>query len=392
MKTEPTCPTGWKQRGPDIKSSLTYVSTGRGTTELLAKLETKVGTDVAVTDTLTYDAAGKVTAHSSHTYRYDPFGRLVHAEDTAAKCTWDYTYDESGNLLSATETAADGSTDIEKYVYHKKQADRLVNFDGQCITYGKGGNPSTYLGNVLKWKHGRMLAEVGKNISYTYTQDGMRLSKTLSGKRTDYLINNGTILVEKRAGEKLNYYYSAEGKLLEIGYVKDGESEHRYSVLRNAMGDVTDLYTASGARVGGYRYDPWGKLLAQETESAASDPDDILTKNPFRYRGYYYDTETGWYYLQSRYYDPAVKRFLNADTPDLLTADCTNLMQYNLYAYCCNNPVNNQDDSGHMSNWQKVAIGTAVIAGLGILALATGGAGLAVAGVAMGARKGNENE
>ena len=108
-------------------------------------------------------------------------------------------------------------------------------------------------------------------------------------------------------------------------------------------------YTAEGTLVGTYEYDPYGKLLAETPNEAYDDTDGILAKNPFRYRGYYYDRETGWYYLQSRYYDPQIKRFINADTTDLLTADCENLMQYNLFMYCNGDSVNGYDPSGHFS-------------------------------------------
>ncbi|MCR5420393.1 MAG: RHS repeat-associated core domain-containing protein, partial [Lachnospiraceae bacterium] len=86
-----------------------------------------------------------------------------------------------------------------------------------------------------------------------------------------------------------------------------------------------------------------------ETKNTAyEDVDGILAKNPFRYRGYYYDSETGWYYLQSRYYDPELKRFINADSTDLITCDYMSMMQYNLFAYCNDNPINKMDNSGRI--------------------------------------------
>mgnify|MGYP002624786168 CR=1 FL=1 len=105
------------------------------------------------------------------------------------------------------------------------------------------------------------------------------------------------------------------------------------------MGDAAALYTSDGMLVGTYEYDPYGKLLSETANAEFDDTDGILIKNPFRYRDYYYDSETGWYYLQSRYYDPQVKRFINADSTDLLTTDCLNLMQYNLFMYCNGDPV-----------------------------------------------------
>ena len=119
--------------------------------------------------------------------------------------------------------------------------------------------------------------------------------------------------------------------------------------------------------VGTYEYDPYGKLIKINHNSAYTDSDGILERNPFRYRGSYYDVETGWYYLQSRYYDPVVKRFINADTTDLLTNDCVNLMQYNLFMYCNGDPVNGVDRRGHEVDydlfWHNFALYSA-IAGL----------------------------
>ena len=79
--------------------------------------------------------------------------------------------------------------------------------------------------------------------------------------------------------------------------------------------------------------------------------------NPFRYRGYYYDQESGLYYLQNRYYDPVVGRFISADDVAYLGADDSPL-NYNLFTYCLNDPVNRFDVDGNwsMPNWLKVTI------------------------------------
>ena len=91
-----------------------------------------------------------------------------------------------------------------------------------------------------------------------------------------------------------------------------------------------------------YEYDAWGKLVSITGEKAST----LGVINPLRYRGYYYDSETGLYYLQSRYYDPEVGRFISADDPEILLEDQDNLLQYNLFAYCFNNPVNMFDLTG----------------------------------------------
>lgn len=106
------------------------------------------------------------------------------------------------------------------------------------------------------------------------------------------------------------------------------------------MGDIVGIYDKSGAKVASYVYDAWGNVIS-ETGTMAS-------VNPFRYRGYYYDTETGFYWLYTRYYDPAIGRFINADN-QLSTGDFNGM---NLYAYCDNNPVVRVDRNGQF--WDYV--------------------------------------
>jgi len=104
-------------------------------------------------------------------------------------------------------------------------------------------------------------------------------------------------------------------------------------------------------------------LISATPASASSDPNGILTKNPFRYRGYYYDEETGFYYLNARYYDPQVRRFISADDIVVLKKDFENITQYNLWAYCFNDPINMTDESGTWPTWAKKA---AVVALVGV--------------------------
>ena len=119
-----------------------------------------------------------------------------------------------------------------------------------------------------------------------------------------------------------------------------------------------------------YYYDAWGRLLSY-TDSTANQISQI---NPIRYRSYYYDTETGFYFLNSRYYDPEVGRFLGPD--DVISDVAEDLRGYSLFAYCFNNPVNLNDDSGKWPSWAtKVLIGTAVIGIAAVVTMATAGTG-----------------
>ena len=122
------------------------------------------------------------------------------------------------------------------------------------------------------------------------------------------------------------------------------------------------------------RFDSWGKLLSTSGSLAST----LGKNNPFRYRGYVYDEETGFYYLQSRYYNPEVGRFISSD---VLLSTGQGVLGHNAYAYCLNNPVNREDSNGNwsMPNWLKVTIGAVALVGAVALTVATGGGAAAVA-------------
>ena len=164
--------------------------------------------------------------------------------------------------------------------------------------------------------------------------------------------------------ETLRYYYGTGGQIAEIGYQKGDAPEKTYFFTRNLQGDIIGIYNASNSKlVGTYSYDAWGRPLDVNGTRASetSDPDNILQKNPYRYRGYRYDQETGFYYLNSRFYDPEVKRFLSSDVYAVVFAATNGITDKNLYNYCDNNPVMRADDSGHF--WH-VVIGAVVGGGM----------------------------
>jgi RHS repeat-associated protein len=122
-----------------------------------------------------------------------------------------------------------------------------------------------------------------------------------------------------------------------------------YYYLRNLQGDVTGIYDSNGNVVAKYLYDTWGTIVSvtDANGNEITDPAHIGNMNPIRYRGYYYDTEIGYYYLQSRYYNPEWGRFLNADALFIAGSSLTGA---NMFAYCLNNPVMFSDHSGLISN------------------------------------------
>ncbi len=158
--------------------------------------------------------------------------------------------------------------------------------------------------------------------------------------------------------------------------------------IKNLQGDVIRVYRVSDkAIVATYSYDSWGNITSATGE--------VAEENPFRYRGYYYDSETGFYYVSSRYYDSKIGRFINADTTEVLTIDLSSLKEKNLYSYCNNNPVMYKDVTGTIAD---TALDIVFIAGdiasiianptnvVGYVELAADIVGLAVPGLTGGGK------
>ena len=161
------------------------------------------------------------------------------------------------------------------------------------------------------------------------------------------------------------------------------ESATRPSRGGSRLGDVIAILNNVGTTVAEYRYDAYGNCL-----SVSGSNTDLAESNPIRYRSYYYDEDTGLYYLNARYYNPKLRRFISPDNSAYL--DTGSPQGLNLYVYCMNDPISCYDPDGHwtMPNWLKWVIGGVVIVGLGIATLATGGAAGVAGFIVAGAFKG----
>ena len=146
-------------------------------------------------------------------------------------------------------------------------------------------------------------------------------------------------------------YFQYDANNVPLGFIYN---DTQYLYMTNLSGDVLGITEADGNFFAGYQYDEWGKLISIDTadEDGSTAYREIAEANPLRYRGCYYDSETGYYYLQSRYYDPEICRFINADTYEYI--DNKEQFGYNLFAYCGNNPINFSDHTGHDFTWQTV--------------------------------------
>ena len=333
----------------------------------------------------TYDAAGNIqtvttggtnvpAAAASKTYTYDAQGQL--ATETNGGASRAYAYDTVGNIRSVT---TDGAV-IKSFGYTNPSWPDLLTsvtvggttkdilYEGQTQTSGvpSSGNPVTYYNGKdysFTWTKGRQLASAtvdGKQVSYTYDMSGVRTSKTVNGTTYNYTTLSGKVMRQQWDGKTLEFVYDDGNQPFAMIY-NDGSTSTLYYYVLNAQGDVIALLNANGKLAASYDYDAWGNCTVYDSSDAA-----IGDLNPLRYRGYYYDAETGFYYLQSRYYDPAICRFINAD--GLFT---DGFIGANLFAYCANNPVNTTDPTGNFAITATVALITFGIA-LAATALAVG--------------------
>ena len=157
---------------------------------------------------------------------------------------------------------------------------------------------------------------------------------------------------------------------------------------KNIFGDIVAVYNQAGTKLISYTYDAWGNFIT--TYHNGTSTSSVAAKNPFKYRGYYYDAETRFYLTGTRYYDPEIGRFINADS--VISGTGESVHGYNLFAYCFNNPVNMSDPSGNWPKWATKLVAAvavvAVVAAVAAVTVATAGAGTAIAAVAVGAAKG----
>jgi RHS repeat-associated protein len=167
---------------------------------------------------------------------------------------------------------------------------------GKAITYDAIGNPLTYDGTTYSWQ-GRQLvssSKAGLNINYTYNEAGIRTSKSVNGVTTSYHLSGDKVTFEQTGSDTIYYVYDTQGQLISMIL-----NNVEYAYVRNAQNDIVGLINSAGVQVVSYTYSTWGEVLSITGSLASS----VGQKNPYRYRGYRYDSETQLYYLQSRYYN-----------------------------------------------------------------------------------------
>jgi len=255
-------------------------------------------------------------------YAYDADGNIL------SKKVYAYTLDADLTVKTATTIPYAYSTDEEKKNF-------ITSYNGNAITSDDDGNFLTYNGWTYTWNDEGALTAMGKtgtSMSFTYNEDGIRTSKTVNGVTTMYTLDGDKVATETTGSQVINYTYDSNDNLV---FMAVGGQNYFYK--RNIQNDITDLLDSDMNVVASYTYDTWGKLISVTGNTTLGN------LNPYRYRGYRYDTETGMYYLQSRYYEPGIGRFISPDS-----IDDTGYRPWgkNRFAYCDNNPVMYSDPTG----------------------------------------------
>ena len=219
-------------------------------------------------------------------------------------------------ILLSSETNRLGKT--TNYYYNDRGnsdwQDELTSVNGTPLTYDANGNVLTYGNMEFEWTNGRVLSQITVNpedpngtadvYSYTYDESGIRSSKTVNGVTTYFTTKDGVILSQTDGTNTMYFQYDNSGN--PAGFLYNGA---QYFYLTNQMGDVIGITDSAGSLLATYTYGAWGEVLATTPATAGSTTQlAIANANPLRYRGYYLDQETGYYYLQSRYYSPLISR------------------------------------------------------------------------------------
>ena len=301
-----------------------------------------------------YDDLGNISSITENNtlineYEYDSLNQLIEDSDHKNNKKYINTYDNGGNLLTKVIKNLTSGTTIDTITYtygNNNWKDQLTSYNGNSITYDQIGNPTSISNDIdLTWTNGRQLQRYqdstnNLDITYNYNEEGIRTSKVINNITTNYYLEGTYIIYEDRNGTSIYYLYDNSGV---SGFEYNNNT---YYFVKNLQGDIIEILDDSFNTVAKYSYDVWGNHISitdGNDNDVSSNSSHIANINPFRYRSYYFDSESNLYYLNARYYNGEWGRFINSD--QILGAN-QDLLAFNLYAYVSNNSVNNYDPTG----------------------------------------------
>jgi RHS repeat-associated protein len=320
-----------KQINPNETSTYEYYPDNK-----IKRLTTKDVNDILIEENYyEYDNNNNVTKENSKVFTYDALNRIATSDDT------EYDYDGAGNILS--KSILDGSTlKVTGYSYNEKNQllsavtlENITVTSESTYTYDDNGNQLTETTNLITttntYNPRNELIEVndGQTVAeYVYNAEGKRIQKAADNITTNYIYDGDNIILEldDQNDQVANNIYG----LALIKRTTDTEGYYLY----NGHGDVTKILDDTNTILNTYVYDNFGKIISETG----------TFNNPYKYAGYYYDSETQTYYLQARYYNPEIQRFITEDT---YRGNIDDPLSLNLYTYVKNNPLIYTDPSGH---------------------------------------------
>jgi len=342
--------------GTQYNTAYSYVpgSVTNSTSPLIQSITQGSGEN-AINFSYTYDNCGNITSETRNgvtvTYEYDSIGQLIRVNDPNDKTagetgtTWKYEYDRGGNILSKTAyaytTSSDAGTPSRAWSYGYNDPnwkDKLTSFDGHTITYDAIGNPLNDGTWTYEWQAGRQLRSMTKTeagdtitLEFTYNHAGLRTKKVkkVNGEvveTTEYIWNGKKVASLIKGADTMHFFYDEQSRVSMVDY-----NGTMYTYVHNLQGDVVGIVDENGSVIVEYKYNAWGRLI---TDTVV----DSFQLNPFTYRGYIYDSETGLFYVCSRYFNCESSRFINADSFEISSK--------NKYAYAWNSPEMKTDFYG----------------------------------------------
>jgi len=343
----------------------------------------KVDKEVITTNSLnverSYSYGSSINKNNITTITDSVFGNKQYTYDNRGFLVYDngniITYDTNGNIKKYGTKA---------FTYDSTIKDRLINCGGKAITYSSSNPllPQSYNNMTFSYE-GKRLSSITINYDsettiycdYYYNHEGLRIKKNVSYEYTDdrdsysvttyYYYEGNRLITEYRSDtDRIDYLYDSNGLL--YGFINN--KTERFYYVRDILQNILGIIDSNGNLVVKYDCNAYGVIL-----SVTGSNTTIGHRNPFRYKGYYYDSETGLFMVGHRYYNPEWGRWIQPD--DIEYLDPTNINGLNLYAYCNNDPVNMYDPDGHFSlpNWAKWVIGGVAFAGAVALTIVSGG-------------------
>ena len=281
-----------------------------------------------------------------NSYTYDALNELICEVDYNNEYKITYSYDTNGNMLQKSRyDLNDNIIETNTFEYsHSYLKNALTSFDGKVIEYDSIGNPISIDNYSLIWKNGNQLTSIYNDentIEYSYNINSLREKKIINNVETKYYYDDNDLIAEI-SNSQILYFIRDEFKKL-VGFELNNT---RYFYKKNIMDDIIGIIDSNGEQIANYQYDAWGNIISIKDKNGdiINDSSHVAYINPFRYRSYYYDEETGFYYLNERYYSPQLYRFLNQDT---FIGAGQDILSYNTYIYCSNNPVFYSDSKGN---------------------------------------------